>query len=103
MVQPGGIHRTAAAVSPGHCGRNSLRGPGLAVSNVSLAKNLLLSERRSLELRADAFNVFNHVNLALPGSTPGSEYIDVAGAGQITSLQQGVPMREMQFGLHFQF
>lgn len=47
-------------------------------------------------LRADAFNVFNHVNLAQPNST-----VDVSGAGQITAIT--VPMRQMQFGLHFQF
>lgn len=82
----------------GTAGRNSLRGPGLGISNVSLAKNLLSSERRSLELRADAFNVFNHVNLANPAST-----IDESGAGQITSLLPGLSMRQMQFGLHFQF
>jgi hypothetical protein len=87
----------------GTAGRNSLRGPGLAVSNISLAKNLLLSEKRSLELRADAFNVFNHPNLANPGNSNGTEYVDVSGAGQITSLLTGVPMRTMQFGLHFQF
>jgi hypothetical protein len=80
----------------GTAARNSLRGPRLAISNLSLSKNLLSSERRSLELRADAFNVFNHVNLANPNSV-----IDESGAGQITSIQ--VPMRQMQFGLHFQF
>ncbi len=82
----------------GTAGRNSLRGPGLSVSNVSLAKNLLGGEKRSLELRADAFNVFNQVNLANPAST-----IDEAGVGQITSLLPGLTMRQMQFGLHFQF
>jgi hypothetical protein len=80
----------------GTAGRNSLRGPNLWETDVSLAKNLLSGERRSLELRADAFNVFNHENLALPAST-----IDVSGAGQITAIQ--VPMRQMQFGLHFVF
>lgn len=80
----------------GTAGRNSLRGPGLAVSNISLAKNLLLSEHRALELRAEAFNVFNHANLANP-----SAVIDESGAGQITAIE--VPMRQMQFALHFQF
>jgi hypothetical protein len=80
----------------GTAGRNSLRGPKLWESDLSLAKNLLSGERRSLELRADAFNVFNHPNLANPSST-----IDVSGAGQITAIQ--VPMRQMQFGLHFGF
>lgn len=80
----------------GTAGRNSLRGPSLAVSNISLAKNLIPSERWLLELRADAFNVFNHANLANPSSV-----IDESGAGQITAIE--VPMRQMQFGLHFQF
>ena len=79
----------------GTAGRNSLRGPRLVESDVSLSKNLLLSERYKFELRADAFNVFNHVNLTNPSSQ-----IDSSGAGQ-TSIQ--VPMRQMQFGMHFQF
>jgi hypothetical protein len=80
----------------GTAGRNSLRGPKQWESDLSLSKNLLLSERFKLELRADAFNVFNHVNLANPSSQ-----IDSSGAGQITAIQ--LPMRQMQFGLHFQF
>ena len=80
----------------GTAGRNSLRGPSLWESDLSLSKNLLLSERFRLELRADAFNFVNHVNLANPASQ-----IDSSGAGQITAIQ--VPMRQMQFGMHFQF
>lgn len=80
----------------GTAGRNSLRGPGMVVFNFSLAKNLLRSERKSLELRGDAFNAFNHVNLGQPNST-----IDISGAGQITSIQTA--MRQMQFGMHLQF
>jgi hypothetical protein len=80
----------------GDAGRDSLRGPALYVSDFSLSKNLIPSERWRLELRADAFNAFNHVNLGLPNAT-----VDVSGAGQITSVQ--VPMRQMQFGLHLHF
>jgi hypothetical protein len=80
----------------GTAGRNSLRGPKQTESDLSLSKNLLLSERYRLELRADAFNVFNHVNLGNPSSQ-----VDSSGAGQITYIQ--LPMRQMQFGLHFQF
>ncbi len=93
---PAAFSEPQAPYRQGTAGRNSLRGPRLFNSNLSLAKNLLSSERRKLELRADAFNVFNHVNLANPNSI-----IDQTGAGQITSIQ--VPMRQMQFGLHFQF
>jgi hypothetical protein len=80
----------------GTASRDSLRGPDLFNFNLSLSKNVIPSERWSLELRADAFNVFNHVNLGLPNST-----IDTEGAGQITSVQ--VAMRQMQFGLHLRF
>jgi hypothetical protein len=80
----------------GTAGRNSLRGPALYNSDLSLSKNLIPSEKWQLELRADAFNAFNHVNLGLPNAT-----IDVSGAGQITSVQ--TPMRRMQFGLHLTF
>ena len=80
----------------GTAGRNSLRGPKLAVSNISIAKNLLPMEGKSLEFRAEAFNIFNHVNLGLPDST-----IDGLGAGQITYVQ--APMRQMQFALHLRF
>ena len=76
--------------------RDSLRGPRLAVSNLSVSKNLLSIEGKSLEFRAEAFNVFNHVNLGLPNST-----IDSLGAAQITNVQ--VAMRQMQFALHFRF
>jgi hypothetical protein len=93
---PAAFSEPQQAFRQGTAGRNSLRGPRLFNSNLSLSKNLFISERRSLDLRADAFNVFNHVNYANPQST-----IDESGAGQITSIQ--VPMRQMQFGLHFRF
>jgi hypothetical protein len=80
----------------GTAGRDSLRGSKLVVSNLSISKNLLPLEGKSLEFRAEVFNVFNHANLGLPNST-----IDSLGAGQITSVQ--VPMRQMQFALHFRF
>jgi hypothetical protein len=63
---------------------------------LSFAKNLLTSESKVLEFRAEAFNVFNHVNLGLPNAT-----VDSLGAGEITYVQ--VSMRQMQFALRFQF
>jgi hypothetical protein len=38
------------------------------------------------------------VNAGIPDNN-----IDDPAAGQITSLQSGLPMREFQLGLHFQF
>ena len=80
----------------GNARRNSLRGPGLTLSDLSLAKTLLHEKRVSLDIQADAFNVFNHVNLGLPNSQ-----VDNPQAGQITFAQTAP--RQMQFGLHVQF
>jgi hypothetical protein len=80
----------------GTASRNSLRGPAMYESDMSLAKNFWPSEGKQLEFRWEVFNVFNHVNLGLPNGT-----VDVSGAGQITYTQ--TPMRQMQFGLHFVF
>jgi len=51
----------------GDAGRNSIRGPGLVNTDLSLMKRIYLtkSERRFIELRADAFNVFNHTEFTI--------------------------------------
>ena len=41
--------------------------------------------------------------LAAPPGNGGTDYVDQAGAAQITSLLPGANMRQMQFGLHFRF
>ena len=76
--------------------RNSLRGPREAVMNLALAKTFAITEGKTLEFRWENFNALNHPNLGLPANL-----VDQSGAGQITSTQ--VPMRQMQFGLHFRF
>jgi outer membrane receptor protein involved in Fe transport len=80
----------------GTASRDSLRGPGLAVSNLSMSKNFLPMEGKSLEFRVEAFNAFNHVNLGLPNNN-----IDTFSAGRITYVQAS--MRQLQLALHFQF
>ncbi|HEV7221002.1 MAG TPA: TonB-dependent receptor [Terriglobales bacterium] len=49
--------------------RNSLRGPGLKVVDLSLAKNVHFGERISLELRGDFVNALNHPSFGNPGLT----------------------------------
>ncbi len=50
----------------GNLGRNALRGPDFAWSDFYLTKWFSLSERVKLRLEAQAFNIFNHPNFALP-------------------------------------
>lgn len=80
----------------GTASAGSLWGPALYVVNLGLDKSFTISESKTLEFTWQAFNAFNVDNYGLPANT-----IDVSGAGQITSTQ--VPMRTMEFGLHFRF
>jgi hypothetical protein len=80
----------------GTASKGSLRGPALFVFNLSLSKEFVIVENKTIEFRWENFNAFNHVNLGLPGNV-----VDVGGAGQITSTAN--PMRQMQMGLHFRF
>ena len=66
-----GIFRVADFGRPapgtnGNLSRNAFRGPGFAQMDVSLSKRFRLTERVSLQLRADAFNALNRVNLGNP-------------------------------------
>jgi len=50
----------------GNAGRNLLRGPTFAQVDLSIGKNTKLSERTSLQLRMDIFNLLNRANFADP-------------------------------------
>jgi hypothetical protein len=79
----------------GTLGRNVLVGPGYVNTDVSLSRNVplrFLGENGRLTFRAEAFNVFNHPNLANPGNKLAS-----ATFGKITSVS--APPRIMQFSL----
>jgi hypothetical protein len=50
----------------GDVGRNCLRGPRQANVDFSIVRRVKLAESKNIELGADFFNLFNHVNLANP-------------------------------------
>ena len=81
----------------GNLGRNVLRGPSQKRIDFSLQKSTKLSERISLELKWDIFNIFNIVNYA----NPNSDLSDETDFGQITRTV-GAP-RVMQFGAKLRF
>jgi hypothetical protein len=47
-------------------GRDALRGPSLKQLDFSLFKDTKLTERFTMQLRAEFFNIFNHPNFANP-------------------------------------
>jgi hypothetical protein len=85
----------------GNLGRGVYTGPGLADVDASLFKTTSLSERASLQFRAEFFNVLNHPNLGPPNATVFSGANFNASAGLITTL--ATSPRQIQFGLKLMF
>jgi hypothetical protein len=79
----------------GNAGRNILDGPGYANVNVALLKHVRLGAATRLQLRAEAFNVFNRTNFDLPDNYFGSPTF-----GQVLSAQAP---RRVQLGARLLF
>jgi hypothetical protein len=92
----------------GNMRRNMLIGPGLSQWDMTLAKNTKITERLSVELRWEVFNVLNRANFyyfpnnTLSGSGFGqiSKTSDVAAGNPV--IAQGGP-RNMNLGLKITF
>jgi hypothetical protein len=80
----------------GNSGRNILLGPRYFSTDISIAKNIAITERTHLDLRWDTFNTLNNTNLSAPNSS-----VDTSTAGQITGTVE-YP-RRMQIGAHLTF
>jgi hypothetical protein len=57
---------TGATIRPGNQNPSQVRGPGNWTVNLSLIKTVTFTESIRLEIRGDAFNLFNHVNYNNP-------------------------------------
>jgi hypothetical protein len=79
----------------GTAGRNILDAPGLLQANLSLCRNFAVREKGRLQVRWDAFNFMNRVNLGRPVAT-----VNTANAATITSANAA---RSMQVALRYSF
>jgi hypothetical protein len=79
----------------GNSGRNTLRGPGSRNVDLGLHKTFATGNGTRMQVRIEAFNAFNWVNLNTPNTSQNS-----ANFGRITSA--GSP-RVMQAALRFSF
>jgi hypothetical protein len=98
---------TAAFVAPpsfaqcGNCGRfgNSPRlafhNPGLETMDLIASKSFQVTESLRIDLRGEAFNAFNHVNLGSANNTMTSQAFGTIGSA--------LPSRIIQFGLKLAF
>ncbi|MBC7900865.1 MAG: carboxypeptidase regulatory-like domain-containing protein [Saprospiraceae bacterium] len=87
---------TSAAAVPGNATRGLIEGPRTFRVDFTMAKNFRFTESMRLQLRAEAFNLFNTTNfttIAVAASTP-------ATFGRATAARDP---RTMQFGIKFYF
>jgi hypothetical protein len=103
----------APAGTQGNLGRNSLRGFGLNQVDFALRRQFNFTENVHLQLRAEAFNLFNHPNFGLPeNSLTSAQFgrstrtlatsLSTQGFGLSPLFQVGGP-RSIQFALRLGF
>ncbi len=80
----------------GNAGRDTLPGPGNAVINAALTRQFSVGEGKTIQFRAETFNLTNHPNIGIPGPYP--DFGPFFGK----AFQAGSP-RRMQFALRFDF
>ena len=87
----------------GNAGRNILTGPGLVDWDFSLIRNFRLWESKTLQFRAEMFNILNRPNFTLPNADWSSTSFGVIGntVQPIAGEASGGPgdPREIQFAL----
>ena len=91
----------------GNFGRNALRGPAVYNMDLSLFKSIPINERFKVQLRMEAFNVFNIQNRDTPANgnlTLNTNATTLAASvGKISGLAQGTTPRQIQFGIKLSF
>jgi hypothetical protein len=82
--------------------RNQFRGPGMWNLDAGLSRNVKLSERYSLQLRAEMFNALNHANLYI---APGTLDVTSGFVGAVKGITPNgnVERRNVQLALKFIF
>ena len=87
---------TPAQYTFGDSGRDILNGPGFHNIDFGLSRQISLVERTNLEIRAEAFNLFNTPQFGLPNATLGQ-----STTGVISSVLN--PQRQLQVAARIHF
>jgi hypothetical protein len=107
--------QAAAPGTYGNLGYNNLKGPGVFQLNMAVSRTFTIRERQSIQLRAEAFNLPNHLNPFSPGVGPnggqrsGNVSLTGTNIGKITndiSGNNGLTLgdyRVIQLALKFMF
>jgi hypothetical protein len=84
-----------ANLTDGNSPRNFIDGPGSKLIDIGIYRDFLLGGRRKLQIRLEATNAFNFVNLDNPTTNVRS--------GSFGEIDEAGPMRRMQLGARFSF
>jgi len=90
----------------GNVGVGTLVGPGYFGINLGLFRDFPIRERQKIEIRAEAFNLENRINLGSPVATLTSStfgQINAEPAGNGTVAAPGYGPRVMQFSIKYMF
>jgi TonB dependent receptor len=87
----------------GNAGRNIVRAPGLFQIDLALQKRFAIAGPRNIEFRAEAFNVFNRINLGAPGTAVTSPSTFGRITGPLNTTYGTGTARQMQFMFRLNF
>jgi hypothetical protein len=76
--------------------RDAFRGPGTWNIDAGLYKRFRFTDRFAMQLRLEAYNLFNHANLYLNGAEA-----DISATDMITAYKDGA--RRLQIAAKFEF
>jgi len=82
---------------------NSLRGPIFVNQDANVSKNFKVTEKMTWQIRAEAYNLFNHTNLGLFGNNGTDTTANINNGGSIGQISLGSTMRRLQFAMRLDF
>lgn len=109
-INPNALTAVTDPDSYGDTPRNLIRGPGLWQNDLGISKRIPLTERAQLQLRCEAFNLFNRAQYSLPleedwlppTATTAASIEPQVSTASTTPIGTGTP-REIQFALRLEF
>jgi hypothetical protein len=87
----------------GNLGRNAIIGPGFSNLDFALAKDTKITERFTLQFRADAFDALNQTNFANPTAIVGSSTLGIITAGTRYAAGDFGTSRQIQLSAKLKF
>jgi hypothetical protein len=97
---PNGWFNTAVFSLPGlytfgNAPRNAVIGPGLSEFDISLQKDMAVRESAKVQLRSEAYNLFNHPNFNIPNR--------IAFTPNFGKISSALDSRQLQIAVKFIF